>query len=253
MDDNYRPHLIQGGDMFNRVVFTVLLVSLIGQPVLAHETWIEKRNGEILVLRGHGGQAEPYDPANVKEAKAFDAEGQAVEVEVVRNKENARLSAKGNPAIVAVLYDSGYWVNTTDGWKQATKREAMGKYTIVESLKSKQWCKSLLATSAESSKPVGQGLEIVPQKDPASVHLGGTLPIKVLLHGKPLEGAMIATGGGHASDKRDPLKTDKNGLASVTIERSGLQMLEARHKFSIKDDPEADVLSLLSTMTFDTH
>ena len=96
----------------------------------------------------------------------------------MKNKENASLSPKGNPAIIGALYDSGYWLKTTDGWKKATKREGKGKYDIVESIKSKQWCKSFLATSDESLKPVGQQFELVPQKDPTTVQVGDKLSMK---------------------------------------------------------------------------
>jgi hypothetical protein len=41
-----------------------------------------------------------YEPAMLKESKVTDATGQAVEMQVVKNKENATLSPKGNPAIV---------------------------------------------------------------------------------------------------------------------------------------------------------
>ena len=139
--------------MFKRTLFAVLLLLPATQLVLAHDTWIEKRNGQLLVLRGHDGAVEAYDPALVKEPKATDVKGQVVEIEIVKNKENATLSPKGNPAIVAALYDSGYWLKTTDGWKKATKREGKGKYDIVESIKSKQWCKNVLTSIPESSKP----------------------------------------------------------------------------------------------------
>jgi nickel transport protein len=239
--------------MFKRVLLSVLLVSVAGQMVLAHDTWIEKRNGELLVLRGHGGEVEAYDPALVKEAIALDAKGQAVETEIKKNKENAALTPKGNPVVIAALYDSGYWLKTTDGWKKATKREGKAKYNIIESLKSKQWCKSVLAPSAECSKPVGQPFEVVPQKDPTTVKVGDKLPIKVVFDSKPVESAIITTGGGHASDSKNPLKTDKDGMASVTIEKAGLQMVKASHSVPIKDDPDADMLHLASTVTFTTN
>lgn len=235
--------------MFKRVFFTVLLVSLAGHAVFAHDTWIGKRNGELLVLRGHGGEVEGYDPSLVKEAKALDAKGQAVEVEIVKNKDNASLLPKGNPVIVAALYDSGYWLKTTDGWKKATKREGQGKYTIVESLKSKQWCKNMLATTAESLKPVGQRFELVPQTDPTTLRVGDKLSVKVIFDGKPVEGAIINTGG-HATDTKNPLKTDKDGMAGVSIEKTGPQMVKASHSIPIKDDPDADMLHVASTIAF---
>jgi nickel transport protein len=239
--------------MFKKVLITVLLMFLAGQTASAHDTWIEKRNGELLVLRGHqGGTIDAYDPELVKEAKALDAKGQAVEMEIVKNNENATLSTKGNPAVVGALYYSGYWLKTTDGWKKATKREWHGKYAIVESSKGEQYLKSFLAPSAESSRSLGQRFEIVPQKDPTTLSPGDTLPIKIFLDGKPLEGAEVTTGGGHESDKKAPLKTDKDGIASITIARTGPQMVKAKHKIAIKDDPDADMLSLAATLTYET-
>jgi nickel transport protein len=239
--------------MFTRIIFTFLLLLCITPLVLAHETWIEKQNGELIVVHGHAGKGEPYDPGKVKEPKALDAGGQAVGMEIVKNKENASLSTKGNAAILGVFYDSGYWLKTTDGWKQATKKEGTGKYTIVESIKSEQYCKSLLAPSAACVKPVGQRFEIVPQKDPATLRSGDKIPIRILFDGKPIEGAVVALGGGHESDAKDALKTDKDGMAAVTIERPGLQMIKASHRIPLKNDSDADVLSVASTITFDAH
>ncbi len=236
--------------MFKRIFLGLLLVFLVGHSVLAHDTWIENRDGQVLVLRGHGGKVEAYDSSLVKEGKAIDPKGQAVEVQIKKNKENASLLTKGNPAVVCALYDSGYWLKTTDGWKKATKREGKGKFNIVEALKSKQYCKSVLDKCPEITKPIGQRFEVVPQIDPLTVKVGGKLPIKVVLDGKPVEGAIIDLVGGHGSDPKNPLKTDKDGMASVAIEKSGLQMIKAGDKVPLKDDPDADVLHLASTLTF---
>lgn len=236
--------------MFRTILIIGLLILLATQCVQAHDTWIENRNGELLVLRGHGGKSEAYNSALVKDAQARDAKGQAVKTEIVKNKENASLIPKGKAIVVAALYDSGYWLKTTDGWKKATKREGKGKYTIVDALKSKQWCKGFLASCAENVKPLGNRFEVFPQKDPMTVHVGDKLPIKVVFDGKPVEGAIITTGGAHSSAKKDLLKTDKEGMAMVPMEKPGLQLVKASHRAPLKDDPDADVLSLSSTMTF---
>lgn len=236
--------------MLKRILTAVVLALLGSQTALTHDTWIEKRNGEILVLRGHGGTVEAYDPALVKEAKGLDVKGKAVKLDIVKNKENASLAPEGTPVVVAALYDSGYWLKTTDGWKKATKREGKGKYDIVQSLKSKQWCKGFLVPCAENSKPMGQRFEVVPRKDPATIHVGDKLPIKVLFDGKPVEGAIITTGGAHAPDASSALKTDKGGNANVEVKKAGVQIVKASHNIALKDDPDADVLSLASTVSF---
>ena len=239
--------------MFKRIFFAALLFLSATQVALAHDTWIVSQDGQLFVLRGHGGAAEAYDPALVKEAKARDPKGRIIEMEIVQNKENASLSPKGNPAIVGALYDSGYWLKTTDGWKKSTKREGKGKYDIVESLKSKQWCKSFLATSDENLKPLEQQFEVVPQKDPTTVRVGDKLSMKVIFDGKPVQGAIITTGGGHASDTKDALKTDKEGVATVTIEKPGPQLIKATYTVPAKDDPDADTLSLAATISFNAQ
>ena len=85
--------------MFRTILISGLMILLAGQLIHAHDTWIDKRDGQLLVLRGHGyGQdVEAYDPSLVKDAKALDAQGRAVGVEIKQNKENASLLPKGNP------------------------------------------------------------------------------------------------------------------------------------------------------------
>ncbi len=236
--------------MLRRILIAGLLIILAAPLGHAHDTWIEKRDGQFLVLRGHGGSVEAYDTSLVKESKARDAKGQAIEVEIKKNKENAALLFAGNAVVIAALYDSGYWLHTTDGWKKAGKREGKGKYDIVEALKSKQWCKSYLAPGEQNLKPVGQRYEVLPLKDPVTLHVGDELAIKVVFDGKPVEGAIITTGGAHASDEKNSPKTGKDGTARVTIKKAGLQLIKATQKVPLKDDPDADVLHLASTMTF---
>ncbi len=237
--------------MFKKIVFTVLLLLAATQLALAHDTYIGKKNGALLVIHGHGTTTEPYDPAKVSEPIAFDNKGQAVPTEIVKTKENASLAPKEKPAIVGALWDSGYWLKTTDGWKQATKREGTGKYNILQSFKSEHWCKRFLAPSSKSCKPLGQRFEIVPGKDPTTLSAGARLPVLVLLNGKPVQGAVVTARGGHASKEKVTVRTDKEGKATVVIGKSGSRLVKARYRVPFEGDPDADMLSYSSTITFD--
>jgi nickel transport protein len=245
--------VVKGGEMLSKVIFTVLFLFSASQFALAHDAWIAERDGALIVLYGHGHKLDPYDPASVKDAKGFGAKGESVAVEVLSAKDKASLAPKGTPAIVVALFDGGYGVKTADGWKKTTKREAKGKYDVVEALRSEKYTKAFLAPSEAWSKTVGHRLEIVPQKDPMTIRPGETLPIKVLLDGKPHEGVEVTAISGHDSDKKDPIKTDRQGMAKVPIGQSGPQMVKAGCKTPIKNDPDADVLYLSSTITFGTH
>lgn len=239
--------------MLIRIVSVALLLLAATQLAPAHDTYIGTNNGELLVLHGHGTITEPYDPAKVSEPIAFDAKGQAVPIGIVKNKENASLVPKGKPAIVGALWYSGYWLKTTDGWKEGTKREGAGKYDILQSFKSEHWCKRFLAPSSKSCKPLGQRFEIVPEKNPMTLSAGDKLPIQVLLNGKPVQGALIIPREGHGSKKKETIRTDKEGKATVLIEKSGPQLIKARYRVPFEGDPDADMLSYSSTITFNTR
>lgn len=237
--------------MVARIVFAALISLLANHLAHGHEVWIERKQDQLVVLFGHGERLEPYDPVCVKQAKGFDETGKAIPVDIVRSEDRATLVPTGNPSMVTAFFEAGYRVKTTDGKKKIPRSQAVGKYDVIEALKSIKCIKAFVGPSHIWDKPVGQYLEIVPQKDPMVSQSGDLLSIKVLLEGKPVEGIVIATGGRHGSGNKIALKTDKEGIATVKIERSGLQIISAHHKMPLKGDPEADVLYIFSTMTFE--
>jgi nickel transport protein len=231
----------------------LLLPLFIFQQALAHDAWLAPKGGGLNVAFGHGEKLDPYDPAKVKDVKGYDTKGQPVAIQTVAEKERASISLKEKPAIVTALFDGGYGVKTTEGWQRLTKREAQGKYSIVEALKSQKYAKALLTSCDTCTKPVGLVFEIVPEKDPFSVKPGEVLPLRVLLNGKALEDAVVKTSETEQSGTKDQLKTDKDGKASVVLGKPGLQLIVASHRTPLKDDPDADVLSLSTSLTFEAR
>jgi nickel transport protein len=237
--------------MLKRIVPAVLLVLIAISPVLGHEGWIDKRDGELVFLYGHGQKLDPYKPEYIREAKAFDANGKAVAVEIIRHKDYASVAPKGTPAILTMLYDSGYWVKTTDGYKNIGKREAQSmQLSIVLAEKSRKDAKAILTPCETFSKPLGLFLEIVPEKDPFALKPGEQLPLKVLLEGKPVEGMAVALGATDHSQSKNLPKTDKDGKASITITDKGLQLITTKHTGPVIGDPDADTLVACSSLTF---
>jgi len=232
--------------MFKTIIFIVLLLLSATPFTSAHDAWFIPKDGGLIMVYGHGEKLEQYDPEKVKDVKALDCDGHAVQVEVSKQKESASVASKAKPAVITACFEGGYGVKTSDGWKKMTKREAQGKHSVVEALKSRKFCKALLTPCESFSKPLGQMLEIVPEKNPFAVKPGEALPVKVLLDGKPLEGAVVTTG-----DSKDAkVETDKAGKASVVIAKPGLQLIVGSYKAPLKDDPDADVLALSSSLTF---
>ncbi|WP_435546944.1 DUF4198 domain-containing protein [Desulfobacterium sp. N47] len=151
----------------------------------------------------------------------------------------------------SIFFDGGYGVKTTEGWKRLTKREAKGNFEIIESFRSQKYSKTMLSPSDVSSKPLGLRLEIVPQKNPFAIKVGETLPIKALFEGKPLQGATIKAGCTYERKLKEYQATDKDGIANIVIEKSGNQIIATSYKTPLKDDPDADTLSLSTNIVFE--
>lgn len=236
--------------MHQRIVFAMVLVLLSSQLVSAHDTWVEEHNGDLVVIYGHGNEHDPYDPSQVKDAKGVNAKGRSVAVPLLNKNGQAVLDTTEKPAMVAWIFDGGYHVKTTDGWKAMRKSQAQKKYQILEAVKGEKYCKAYLAKLDAWSKPVGHPLEIVPQKDPMTLKVGDLLPIVVLFQGKPLEAAEIVTGQEKKPENKLSLKTDKKGQAELPLSGNGWQFIAVRHRPQIDGDPEADALALSAAITF---
>lgn len=213
--------------------------------VWAHDVWIEKKGNEFVVLYGHGDKHDPYDPSKIKEVMAYDSNGNPIPVEVIRQKDRASVSPKGKASAFTLFFDNGYWLKTTDGWKNISKRDAKEVQLVEPARHSLKYAKSIMQWAEIYTKPLGMKLEIVPASNPLSMKKGESLSIVVFYEGKPLEGAKIETGY-----HKELAKTDKNGVASVPIE-SGINVIVAKHSVPIKDNPDADIISISSTLTFE--
>ena len=152
---------------------------------------------------------------------------------------------------MTMLYYSGYWVKTPDGYKNIGKREAQRqKLAIVLAEKSREDAKAILAPCENFAKPVGLFLEIVPEKDPFAAKPQENFPIKVLLEGKPIEGLAISLGSAPHSGTENLPRTDIEGKAEVKLEKTGLQVITTRLTKPISGDPDADTLVACSSLAF---
>ena len=80
------------------------------------------------------------------------------------------------------------------------------------------------AADSSWARALGLGLELVPERDPASLRTGDAIGILVLRNGKPL--ADFAVGAIHeGSDKAAFARTDSSGRARVTLGSAGKWLL----------------------------
>lgn len=227
------------------IICLALAITLFSASALqAHDAWVAKDGAVLVVKYGHGEETEPYNPAKVKSVKAFNTAGTVIPIAVKAQEGKAILDPAQPPALVMLFFDSGPWVQTPEGHKNVSKREAKN---VIKSMKSQKYSKSVWQWNDGFSKPLGGKMEIVPMKNPLALKVGDTLSFQVFYDGQPLPGATVAAEG----VGKDALKTDANGRAEITIKKSGLNVVGATRKTDTPKDPDADMLYESANIAFE--
>jgi len=229
--------------MTKKLLILFLAMFVFSTNAFAHDAWIEKKDGQFIVLYGHGNRTDTYDAAKVKEVRAYGIDGSIVQVAIEKEGYPVIIKPKGKAAVITLFFDNGFWSKTPNRWINKPKKEVPD---AIESVHSIKYSKAILKWSDKFSKPLGIEMEMVPLKNPLLLKAGDSLPLKVFLDGKPVEGALIGTGG-----RRSNMKTDKNGMADVKIEKTGFQIITAGIRIPLKDNPNADVSSMSAGITFE--
>lgn len=232
------------------IVFGLLLALAGAQFAVAHDVWLEPKDDGLMLRYGHGEKLDRYDAEQVLDIKATDCGGQSVAVKK-ENREGEVLIAFSDtkPALVSLFFDEGPFVKTTDGWKPMTKRQAEGKFTVLDSMKGHFYTKTILSSCEDFFKPLGMVCEMIPEKNPTELKPGDEFPVRVLRNGKPLEGAGITYRDIAYGSPKSP-RTDKDGRAGIPIGTPGLHIVGAWIKEPLKDDPDADTLFVYTGLSW---
>ncbi|MDR1039543.1 MAG: DUF4198 domain-containing protein [Deltaproteobacteria bacterium] len=197
-----KPHLYA-------LVHPVLLVSalavalLIADPAAAHDFWADAADpvlgspATIVFGYGHG-----FPDVEVVDAADFDARfnppqlmGPRGNVPVSMGKDAMTYASEAplEAGTYTVLTENrpGFGSVTPDGYRRGSKKD---NPTATACTLSHRYGKKVFALGGPAKgfdEPRGQGLEIVPMKDPTSLKVRQPLPAKVYFNGKPLPGAEV--------------------------------------------------------------
>lgn len=113
------------------------------------------------------------------------------------------------------------------------------------------------STISAATREVGDmlALELVPERDPYTVHIGDRLPLRVLFRGKPLSGALVS--GVYASSVGRPdefpvsARTDAQGRVTISLAFPGPWLIRMVHMVRLDGAPDADWESFWGSLTFD--
>ena len=88
---------------------------------------------------------------------------------------------------------------------------------------------------------LGYTLELIPQSDPYLASVGDQLSFQLLYRDKPIEGLLLQAFTREEPNSIEKLRTDKNGIATITLDRNGVWLVKAVHIIPIRGRPQTIV------------
>lgn len=231
----------------SRMLIFMLPVLLLTAPALGHHLWVSVEDGSYTVNRGViSERTDAYDPACVKNVKAYAKDGRPLSVKRLNKAEEVVFQTDAPAALASVVSQWGDRVNTTRGKKLMSRAEAekVG-LTVISAFFSTQFAKTLFQSSDRNLEPLGLKFEIVPLDNPMAAGPDEAVSFALLLDGRPLGQAAIYT-----QDNRE-IKTDQNGVAHIAFEKKGVHLLYASHRCPAENDSKLDYLKFMTFLTFE--
>jgi uncharacterized GH25 family protein len=166
---------------------------------------------------------------------------------VQRLADHARLQPLKPPAVMAVALNNGMWSQTPDKkWINEGRSKVPG---AIESTQTFKYSLAIYQPGAKLPKLDQMKLLILPEVDPLTVGPGKSLPVRVLLDGKPAAGVKLV-GDYRSAPNTLSTETDAEGRAQVLVRNEGLNVIAAQMEISLKDNPDVATRGLFTSLTF---
>lgn len=225
----------------------LFIAALFAGQVSAHGLWTEERRGNIEVIYGHGAEDNAFKAQKISGAWAYDAGGKMIPVSVERLADHARLKPLKPPAVMAVALNNGMWSQTADKkWINEGRSKVPGATEATQTFK---YSLAIYQPGAKLPKLDQIKLLILPEVDPLTVGPGKSLPVRVLLDGKPAAGVKLYGDYRNAPNTLST-ETDKDGRAQVLVRNEGLNVIAAQVEVPVKDSVDVDSRGLFTSLTF---
>ncbi len=231
-----------------KAVVTVPVLMLLATTAWGHGAWLEKRHDNIVVVYGHGPSDDAYAPEKIKNTAAYDAHGKALYSGVKEAIGGyVPFDIADGTAVAVIDFDNGFWCQDAKGkWHNLPKTQVKG------AKQGSRYMKNGLAILDHFDKlpesfPIP--LVIIPQQDPLQLKAGDTLRLQVKYNGEALPKANVI-GDFLNLDSTVSAVTDAEGFATITIRNQGLNVIAVSTEAKLKDNPDADKLSLMGTLSF---
>lgn len=215
----------------------IALFSLAGSAAAHDLVLVPQTSGDLTVKFGHPNDWQPADKERLLELKAEGPSGPSASLAPTLvgkglELEAARVAAPGAAMLVSARYDNGLWVTLPgpagkDVYFNSTRAMVPGAKSTMAAIK---FAKGMYATADDAAlykREVHHLIELIPQQNPASVGIGGMLPVLVKFAGKPLAkaGVEITDATTLSAEGQQKFMTDAAGIAQVPIRTAGLNVV----------------------------
>jgi len=228
-----------------RPLLAAIASLLLAAPLAAHDiVLVPSGKNELVVRYGHPGDWQRVEERRLIELHTYADGGppqqrladlRPVPAGFGKPPLDLRLADRGaQTRLVAARYDNGYWARVpvpgqSKPFSRNTTRAMLPDAALVTN--NLKFAKALLLDPRDDSlhkRALGHLLELVPQKNPATLAAGEALPMLVLLGGQPLAGAGVEVGNLDDVIPEDKIvrhTTNAAGIALVTLRPGGLNVV----------------------------
>ncbi len=238
--------------------------------VWAHDYWIipetfQPKQNSILGVRFGAGHTyfENEETPDVTKFRLLLISPQGKEIPVAWSRIYSKAAyakipifGQGTYIISAVSTMPEYWSKTTDGFTPGRKSEVQNVLSGGMYVKSIKTFITVGTSSNCYKKSLGHIIEIIPQENPSVLKPGMNLSVLIMFQNKPLENVPVFgiyenyKPKDH-SDQPIKTRTDKNGIATVKIDRPGKWLIYALHEFKTPGNSDADFENYRPYMMFE--
>ena len=220
-----------------KLFFTVACAVL---PALsaAHDlVLVPEPDGNLTVRFGHVGDWQMLTRERLLELRVVSETSNPKSAPMTLKPSGLNLTATGvatagTAGLVAARYDNGLWVVMPgpEGKPEYFNTSKAMLPQAKSAMAAIKFAKGLYATADDKTvykQKVGHLIEIIPQRNPASVKAGEKLAVQVQFNGKPLAnaGVEITDSATQTTEGQAKFKTNAAGIAEVPIERAGVNVV----------------------------
>lgn len=260
-----------------RAIALIVLLALCSSTARAHEFWIEPQHfrvdpGATVELRLFVGQeftgeALIYLPELVERYAQVGPRGETP-ISAVPGDDPAGTATLREPGLHRIAYrskPSSIAFATRAEFEHYLELEGLEHVRAIPDYAARtrapiherfsRCAKALIGVGAPASqpptdRPLGLRLELIAERNPYQPGAHGLMPVRLLLDGKPLAGALVKAFQRGDPPRNTRARTDAQGRALLALESPGVWLLSAVHLSPTRAE-EVQWESLWASLTFE--